>query len=59
MPMEEVPSILTYYRASPWGIVFMGPFPPSFGQVYILLVVDHVSKWVEAIATPTNDALVC
>ena len=26
----------------------MGPFPISFGFVYILLVVDYVSKWVEA-----------
>ena len=26
--------------------------------MYILLVVDYVSKWVEAIATPTNDAKV-
>ena len=41
-----------------WGIDFMGPFPPSFGQVYILLIVDYVSKWVEAIATPTIDAQV-
>ncbi|XP_075479291.1 uncharacterized protein LOC142520176 [Primulina tabacum] len=41
-----------------WGIDFMGPFPPSFGHSYILLVVDYVSKWVEAIATNTNDARV-
>ena len=32
-----------------WGIDFMGPFPPSFGYLYILLAVDYVSKWVEAI----------
>ena len=34
----------------------MGPFPPSFGNTYILLTVDYVSKWVEAIATKKNDA---
>ena len=34
-----------------WGIDFMGPFPPSFRNMYILLAVDHVSKWVETIAT--------
>ncbi|RDX72648.1 gag-pol, partial [Mucuna pruriens] len=34
----------------------MGPFPVSNGYSYILLVVDYVSKWVEAIATKTNDA---
>ena len=38
-----------------WGIDFMGPFPTSFGKLYILLAVDYVSKWVEAIATSTND----
>ena len=38
------------------GMDFMGPFPPSFGNLYILLVVDYVSKWVEAIACPKNDA---
>src|SRR5262249_51069568 len=34
----------------------MGPFPNSFGNRYILIAVDYVSKWVEAIALPTNDA---
>ena len=38
-----------------WGIDFMGPFPPSCGYLYILLVVDYVSKLVEAIPTRTND----
>ena len=38
-----------------WGIDFMGPFPPSYGYLYILLSVDYVSKWVEAIPTTTND----
>ena len=41
-----------------WGIDFMGPFPFSFGNLYILLVVDYVSKWIEAKATQTNDAKV-
>ena len=38
-----------------WGIDYMGPFPPSCGYLYILLSVDYVSKWVEAIPTRTND----
>jgi len=32
-----------------WGIDFMGPFLMSFEHSYILVGVDHVSKWVEAI----------
>ena len=39
-----------------WRIDFIGPFPPSFGNLYILLTMDYVSKWVEAIACPINDA---
>ena len=34
----------------------MGPFLPSCGNQYILLGVDYVSKWVEAIACPRNDS---
>ncbi|XP_019253789.1 PREDICTED: uncharacterized protein LOC109232472 [Nicotiana attenuata] len=41
-----------------WGIDFMGPFPLSRGNKYILLAVDYVSKWVEVITLPTNDAMV-
>ena len=39
-----------------WGIDFMGPFPSSFGNIYILLAVDYVYKWVEATTCPKNDA---
>ena len=35
-----------------WGIDFVGPLPSLYKNVYILVVVDYVSKWVEAIATP-------
>jgi hypothetical protein len=31
-----------------WGIDFMGPFKNSHGYEYILVMVDYVSKWVEA-----------
>ena len=38
-----------------WGIYFVGPFPTSYGYAYILVGVDYVSKWVEAIPCKTND----
>ena len=38
-----------------WGIDFMGPFPPSFKNEYILLAVEYGSEWVEAMAVPIND----
>ncbi|XP_022019741.1 protein NYNRIN-like [Helianthus annuus] len=41
-----------------WGIDFMGPFPNSKGNRYILVVIDYVSKWIEAQALPTNEARV-
>ena len=34
----------------------MGPFPLSFGNIYILLAVDYISKWVEVSACPRKDA---
>nr|GEY60479.1 reverse transcriptase domain-containing protein [Tanacetum cinerariifolium] len=41
-----------------WGIDFMGPFPSSKGNKYILVAVDYLSKWVKDKALPTNDARV-
>ncbi|CAA7047516.1 unnamed protein product [Microthlaspi erraticum] len=42
-----------------WGIDFMGPFKPSSnGHNYILVAVDYVSKWIEAIPCPACDAKV-
>ena len=38
------------------GIDFTGLFPPLLGKLYILLAVNYVSKWVEAVATKKNDA---
>ena len=36
----------------------MGPFPSSCSNQFILVAVDYVSKWVEAVALPTNDVRV-
>ncbi|GJT77301.1 reverse transcriptase domain-containing protein [Tanacetum coccineum] len=41
-----------------WGIDFMGPFPSSRGNKYILVAVNYLSKCVEAKALLTNDARV-
>jgi hypothetical protein len=38
-----------------WGFDFMGPFPPLEGYTHILVVVDYVTKWVEAIPTKSAD----
>ena len=39
-----------------WGIDFMGPFLPPSENLYILLAVNYISKRVEAITCPKNDA---
>ena len=39
-----------------WVMDFMGPFLSSYGNTYILVVVDYVSKWIEAKATPTCES---
>ena len=33
----------------------MGPFPASNGYTHILVAVDYVTKWVEAIPTSSVD----
>ena len=38
-----------------WGIDFIGPFPSSFGYLYILVGVDYVSKWVEEVPCRAAD----
>ena len=52
MPLQGIMVVHIFYV---WGIDFIGPFPPSFGNLYILLDVDYESKWVEAIACPRTD----
>ena len=39
-------------------VEFYGPFLLFFGNRYILVGVDYVSKWVEAIPSPMNNAKV-
>ena len=55
MPLTNIVEIELF---DVWGNDFMGPFLSSHGNKYILVGVDYVSKWVEAIASPTNNAKV-
>ena len=52
MPLQ---GILVVQLFDVWGMDFMGPFPASFGNIYIVLTMDYVSKWVEAAVCPKND----
>ncbi|XP_074293573.1 uncharacterized protein LOC141620659 [Silene latifolia] len=53
MPMNYILEVELF---DVWGIDYQGPFPSSNGYEYILVAVDYVSKWVEAIPTKTCDA---
>ncbi|XP_070011019.1 uncharacterized protein [Nicotiana sylvestris] len=55
MPIHPIQEVEVF---DVWGIDFMGPFVSSYGNKYIIVAVDYVSKWVEAAALPTNDAKV-
>jgi len=52
MPLNPILEVEIFYV---WDIDFMGPFPNSFGNQFILVAVDYVSKWVEVVPTKTND----
>nr|XP_033514332.1 uncharacterized protein LOC117279001 [Nicotiana tomentosiformis] len=53
MPMNPIQEVEVF---DVWGIDFIGPFFSSYGNKYILVAVDYVSKWVKVLALPTNDA---
>ncbi|XP_070008058.1 uncharacterized protein [Nicotiana sylvestris] len=52
---NEMPltTILEIHIFDVWVFDFMGPFVSSSGNTYILVAVDYMSKWVEAVAFPT------
>jgi transposase InsO family protein len=52
MPLNPILIVEIFYV---WGIDFMRLFLNSYGNLYILVAVDYVSKWVETIACKTND----
>jgi len=53
MPLQ---SILEVELFDYWGIDFVGPFPSSYSNEYILVAVDYVSKWVEVVTSPRTDS---
>lgn len=53
MPLRNIQEVEIF---DVWGIDFMGPFPSSIGNKYILVAVDYMSKWIELVASPINDA---
>ena len=55
MPLKRILEVELF---DVWGIDFIGLFSSSLGYKYILVMVDYVSKWVEAIPTIHNDAKV-
>jgi hypothetical protein len=40
-----------------WRIDFVGAFPNSEGYKYILVAIDYISKWVEALPCRAADAM--
>ena len=52
--LQPLPIRGLFYR---WGIDFCGPFPPTAkGNKYIIVAVDHFSKWAEFMAVPDKSA---
>lgn len=53
MPLNNILKVELF---NVWGIDFMGPVSSSFGNQYILVTIDYVSKWVETTTLPSNDS---
>nr|KYP36420.1 Retrovirus-related Pol polyprotein from transposon 17.6 [Cajanus cajan] len=56
-PAEDLHFITTPWPFSVWGMDILGPFLPAKGQVkFLIVVVDHFTKWIEAEAVAVISA---
>ena len=55
MPLTKILDVKLF---DVWGIDFISPFPSSFKNKYIMVTVDYISKLVEVVVLPSNDARV-
>ena len=53
--LHPLPIMGMFYR---WFVDLAGPFPPSeYGNDYIMVMIEHFSKWVKVVAIPTKEIL--
>jgi len=52
MRLDAIPEVEIF---DVWGIDLMGPFSSLFGNQYIFVAIDYVSKWAEVVPTKTNN----
>ena len=55
MPLQPIVSTRAFAK---WGIDFVGPLPPAQGTrcQYLIVAMDYLTKWAEAMASTKNDA---
>ena len=51
---HPLPIMGMFYR---WSVHLAGPFPQSeYRNYYIMVMIEHFSKWVEVVAIPTKES---
>ncbi|KAE8668405.1 UDP-glycosyltransferase 73C3 [Hibiscus syriacus] len=53
IPLQNILEVELFYV---WGIYFMGLFPSSFEDLYIMLAMDYVSNWVKVVVIMKNES---
>ena len=52
--LHPLPIMGMFYR---WSVDLGGPFPPSeYGNYYIMVMIEHFSKWVGVVAIPPKES---